>query len=72
MSDDLENVKRLLSRKYLGKAGIHAVGIRPSANAISVFIAPGSLERYKQLFEQLKKDAEPFEVLVAEEEPPKI
>jgi len=36
VSDDLKTVKTLLSRRYLGKAGIHAMGMRPAANAISV------------------------------------
>ena len=71
VSDDLKTVKTLLSRRYLGKAGIHAMGMRPAANAISVYMAPGSGERYKQLLEDLKKEAEPFEVLFTEEEPPK-
>lgn len=71
VSDDLEKLKTLLSSRYVGKAGIHAVGIRPSANAISVYMAPGSRERYKQILQHLKKEAEPFEVLFTEEEPPK-
>jgi len=70
VANDLEQVKSVLGRRYLGKAGIHAMGIRPASNAISVYMAPGSGERYKQLLENLKKDAEPFEVLFTEEEPP--
>lgn len=69
--DDLEEVKSVLGRRYLGKAGIHGMGIRPASNAISVYMAPGSGERYKQLLENLRKDAEPFEVVFTEEEPPK-
>lgn len=71
VSDNLEKVKTVLSRRYLGKAGIHAMGIRPSANAISVYVAPGSRERHKQVLDELKRAAEPFEVLFTEEEPPK-
>jgi hypothetical protein len=72
VSDDLERVKTALSRRYLGKAGIHAFGVRPSANAISVYMAPGSREQYKQLLDELKKEAQPFEVLFTEEEPPNL
>ena len=71
VSDDLTKVKTQLSRRYLGKAGIHAMGIQPAANAISVYMAPGSGERHKQLLEDLKREAEPFKVLFTEEEPPK-
>jgi hypothetical protein len=70
VSDDLEKVKTLLSSRYIGKAGIHAIGMRASADAISVYMAPGSRERYKQILQDLKKEAEPFEVLFTEEEPP--
>jgi hypothetical protein len=71
VADDLERVKSLLGRRYLGKAGIHAMGVRPASNAISVYMAPGSVERHKELLETLKKEAEPFEVVFTEEEPPK-
>jgi hypothetical protein len=48
------------------------LGVRPSANAISVYMAPGSREQYKQLLDELKKEAQPFEVLFTEEEPPNL
>ena len=72
MSRDLEAVKTALSNRYLGKAGIHALGIRHSANAISVYVAPGSQERYRQVLDELKKEAQPFDVLFTEEEPAKF
>jgi hypothetical protein len=72
VSPDLQAVKVALSRRYLGKAGIHALGVRPSANAISVFMAPGSREKYKQVLDELQKEAHPFDVLFTEEEPPDL
>jgi hypothetical protein len=72
VSRDLQTVKEALSENYLGKAGIHALGVRPSANAISVFMAPGSLARYKEVFDKLQEEAEPFDVLFTEEEPPRL
>lgn len=71
MPDDLESLKAHLSRRYLGKGGIHAVGIRPATRAISVYMAPGSGQRYKELLDDLKKEAEPYQVIFTEEEPPK-
>lgn len=72
MSQDLQAVKAELSRRYLGKAGIHALGVRPSENAISVYMAPGSREKYKHVLDELQKEAQPFDVLFSEEEPPDL
>jgi len=72
VSQDLQAVKAELSRKYLGKAGIHALGVRSSENAISVYIAPGSRERYKHVLDALRREAQPFDVLFSEEEPPEL
>lgn len=58
--EDLEKVKTLLGQRYLGKAGIHALGIQPAAKAISVYMSPGSGKRHKQILEELRKEAEPF------------
>jgi hypothetical protein len=33
-------MEKVISNKYLGKFGIHSVGIRPSLNAVSVFMDP--------------------------------
>lgn len=71
MGADLEELKSRVSRKYLGKAGIHGVSVRPSSNALCVYMSPGSGEEHQQLLQNLKADAAPFHVLFFEEEPPK-
>lgn len=60
-----------MSRKYLGKGGIHGVGVRSSSDALTVYISPGSGEQNQELLQDLKADAAPFKVLFVEEEPPK-
>jgi hypothetical protein len=71
MGVDLEELKSRVSRKYLGKAGIHGVSVRSSSNALCVYMSPGSGEQHKELLQDLKAEAAPFEVLFFEEEPPK-
>lgn len=61
----------MVSRKYLGKAGIHAIGCRSSLNALCVYLAPGSAHEHREILRALEEEAAPFKVLVVEEEPPR-
>ena len=72
MGKSLEQVKTDLSDEYLGKKGIHGIGYRLSKNAIVVYIEKTDSENRSELHEQLKNEAAPFQVILIEEEPPKI
>ena len=71
MAVDLKELKSRVSRKYLGKAGIHGVSVRSSSNALCVYMAPGSGKQHQEVLQNLKEDAAPLNVLFFEEEPPK-
>lgn len=60
MTKDLRQAKTQLRRKYLGKEGIHAFGIRRKDNAVCVYTTQPELS----FIEQLKGEAAPFNVLV--------
>lgn len=68
----LDEVKRQLSRKHLGKGGIHGVGARPSEQAIMVYLSPGPDDEREKLREELEKEAAPYQVILVTDTPPKI
>ncbi|GJD52320.1 hypothetical protein OPKNFCMD_5083 [Methylobacterium crusticola] len=76
----LEDTKSRLSTKYLGKAGIHGIGLSRARNAVRVHVsaeAPASTEgpsgsagSRASLLDDLKHDAAPYEVLISVEHAP--
>ncbi len=37
MGSSLENIKKELANKYLGKAGIHSIGINKAKNTVKIY-----------------------------------
>jgi hypothetical protein len=70
MMETLEEVKDRLQGGYLGKAGIHGLGISRAQGAIRVYISPGSGLEQTAVLEQIRKAAEPFPVIVIREDRP--
>ena len=70
MADErtLDEVQALLTEKYLGKAGIHGVGLRRNKSAIAVYVEPGAPAEHEALLAQIKEEVSPFNLLVVEEE----
>ena len=74
----LEDTKRRLSRKYLGKGGIHGIGLAKRQNAIRVHLAPSTgrdregTAQQSALLDELRRDASPYAVLVTSEGAPTI
>jgi hypothetical protein len=68
----LDATKRLISQKYLGKGGIHGVGLSKAENAVRVHLSPADASdgSRRALLEALKRDAAPYEVVVTTEEGP--
>lgn len=67
-NDELEAAKTLVSKKYLGKAGIHGVGLRRSKSAVTLYVDPAdSLER-EGVLRSIEKEIEPINLLVVEGE----
>jgi len=70
MARTLETVKEKLSEAFLGRGGIHAVGIRRSQNAIALYVHSAPGEARDRVIEEARRAAAPFSVVVIEERPP--
>ncbi len=68
MSKSLNETKETLSRKYLGKGGIHGIGIRRSQNAICIYVNIEDSPGHDQLFDEIKNEAAPYQVLKIQED----
>jgi hypothetical protein len=70
MADDakLDQVQERITRKYLGKAGIHGVGIRHKKSAIVLYVEPGAAEEHKNALTKIKEEVEPLNLMIVEEE----
>lgn len=69
MNEDLlSNKQKRISQKYMGKNGIHGIGISRSKNAIRVYIAPGYDKKQKTLLNEIEKEATPFKIIKIEDE----
>ncbi|WP_407530483.1 hypothetical protein [Methylobacterium oryzisoli] len=68
----LVETKRQLSRRYIGRSGIHAIGLARAQNAIRVYLsAPttGETDEQRTTLRSLERDALPYPVLLTIEEP---
>lgn len=70
----LEVIKQRLSRKYLGRGGIHGIGMSKARNAVRVHLVssadPEERLRQSAMLDELKRDAAPCEVIITFEEMP--
>jgi hypothetical protein len=72
MSKSLDEVKQEISQKYLGKSGIHGVGLRRKENALYIYTENKSNAAQTALLEKIRKEAAPFSVVTVEEGRSKI
>lgn len=63
----LEDVKSLVSQKYLGKVGIHGVGIRRSKSAVALYVDPEERPDRQEVLSRIEDEVKPFKLLVFEE-----
>ncbi len=73
--EEFKEAKRRVSRKFLGTAGVHGVGVREEGRKIAVFrqSSPGEGDEEREaVIAEIKKEAGPFEVEVVEDEPPEF
>ncbi|MES1241864.1 MAG: hypothetical protein ABUT39_09620 [Acidobacteriota bacterium] len=71
MADPLEEAKERLGRLYLGRNGIHAVGLRRSENAVTVYLNAGGRPP-AGLVAELEREVAPHRLLLIDEESPSI
>jgi hypothetical protein len=69
VKETIEQVKRRVSRKYLALPEVHGVGILHSQNVITLYVhLPNS--GGAELLARVRQDAEPYGVVLKEDEPP--
>jgi hypothetical protein len=67
MQEDFATVRRRISRKFLGRGGIHGIGIHPSiAGAIAVYRDPSVGPASDRVIADLKNEVGPFKCEVIE------
>jgi hypothetical protein len=69
MGDPLLDVKRGIRDQYVGRCGIHGVGVSRSQKAVRVYIDPDATID-QELAAELGRKAEPFKLVFVREEPP--
>jgi hypothetical protein len=72
MPESLEAVKDRLRQSFLGKAGIHGIGLNRAEQAIRVYISSDAESDQADMLEQVRQAAGPFRVIVVKEERPHI
>ncbi len=72
MVDSLFDIKRNLSAKFLGKAGIHSFGISRSENAVRIYVDSEHEDELKDVLSEIEKEAAPYKVLVLKSDRPSI
>jgi hypothetical protein len=71
IEEEVAKAKRHISRRFLGKFGIHGVGIhRTRKEAIVVYREKGPDAEEEKLFEQLEEVASPCNIEIVEIEAP--
>ncbi|HIC80310.1 MAG TPA: hypothetical protein EYH07_14995 [Kiloniellaceae bacterium] len=71
MGDPLEDAKRRLKHRMLGRCGVHAVGIRRADNAVCLYAAAIEDPELVALLPDIEREVAPVRVLLIEEAPPK-
>lgn len=68
--------KKEISEKYLGKAGVHGVGVSRQRGAIKLHVSRPHSERQRQeqdrMLEKLRREAAPYGVLTFDDNPAAI
>jgi hypothetical protein len=65
----LETLKNKVRRKYLGEAGIHAIGVRRSEGTLCLYVDSESDPELQPLLESIAKEVSPYHVRTIEEGP---
>lgn len=63
MSKSLDEVKKHISMKYLGKAGIHSVGVSRAENALRVYVDSEAEDALRDILSEIEREAAPFKIV---------
>jgi hypothetical protein len=64
MDKSLDEIKQQLSGKYLGRAGIHSVGISRADNVIRLYARPDDDDALDTVLQEIKAEAAPYDIEV--------
>ncbi len=72
--DDLRTLKEQLRMVFLGKGGIHGLGVKASQNAIQVYVGPTPADDEEAVLEAVRtavrNNDQPANVILRREVPP--
>lgn len=72
MTESLKEAKNRLKSSFLGKGGVHGMGISRSQNAIRVYVDTESDAEADSVLAEIRRQAEPYRVIIVKEERPSI
>lgn len=67
MSQSLDEVKNQLRESFLGKAGIHGVGVKRADGAIRIYLSPDAAGQLDVL-DQMREAAKPYPLVIVVED----
>ncbi|NIA68357.1 hypothetical protein HBA54_07110 [Pelagibius litoralis] len=70
MNDSLEALKERLKGRFLGRGGVHGLGIRRAENAICVYADMEENPELQAVLTEIQKESGPIRVLVIREARP--
>jgi hypothetical protein len=72
MPEPIERVKDCLRQSFLGRAGIHGLGVSRAEQAIRVYVGPDAPRDFDEVLEELRASAQPFPVKIVREDRPRM
>jgi len=72
VSESLDEIKKRVAAKFLGKSGIHSIGISRAENSVRVYLEPESDNEVEEVLEQIRAEAAPYKVVHIASERPSI
>ncbi len=70
MGPPIQQVRAMLSDRFLGRGGVHGIGLDPSSRAIRVSVDVPMTAEQDAILDQLRSAADPYRVVVIREERP--
>jgi hypothetical protein len=70
MPKSLRELKDHIRTQYLGRCGIHGLGISEKRDAITVHVAPRKNNDQESVLHEIRQSIAPHGLIVVEEDPP--
>jgi len=63
VSESLDEIKARVAKRFLGKSGIHSIGISRADNTLRVYLEAEPDSELEELLKQIRAEAAPYEVV---------